>query len=54
VGEGYSAVRRGGDSTGLGNEKGEVVREIYDGMGRDVEGAGLTRITGLMLSRSNK
>ena len=35
-------------------EKGEAVREVYDGMGGDVEGAGLRRVTGLMLSRSNK
>lgn len=57
MGEGYAAVRRGRDHPALGNEKGEVIREIYDGMGGDVEGKSLRRIvefvcTAPLLSRS--
>lgn len=33
VGEGYTAVRSGGDSAALGDEKGQAVREIYDLLG---------------------
>jgi len=38
VGEGYSAVRRSRDHPALEYEKGEAVREVYDGMGGDFEG----------------
>lgn len=38
MGTGYAPVRRGGDHPDMGDEKGKAVREIYDGMGRGVEG----------------
>ncbi len=43
VGKGYAAIRGGGDSTVPGNEKGGAVKEIYDGMGGDVEGERLKK-----------